>query len=478
MAEKSLVKNSIYNVAYSVLNVLFPFVTSIYVAYILLPDYVGKVAFAQNISTYFVILAFVGIPTYGMREISKNRDDKEKISKIFSELYVINLISTTICTAIYYSIVNSVVYFAEERWLYNIFGLSIILNAFNIDWLYEGKEEYKFIAIRGVIFKVLSFIALIIFVREKSDYLIYALIICLAIAGNYLWNMLRARKFVRFSFKNLKIKQHLKPVFLLVVVNLAIELYSLIDITMLGFMCNDTIVGYYSYSIKMVRILLQVFTAIVCVVAPRMSYYYGKKDVYNFNKVINDCFNVIFMIAVPCAVGLFLVADSATVVLFGEAFAPSAISTRILCAIICVSPIGYLLGSRVLLVSNHENKLIFGVLAGALANIALNFTLIPVLQQFGAAIATVIGETLVMIIHIALSHKYMKFRPKPHNIISVIVGVVIMATVICLIKVLRLPDLIDLIVNVCAGIFVYASVMYIFRNDSAMKLLTKVFKKK
>ena len=56
--EKSIAKNSIFFLIYNVLNVIFPFVTGIYVARILLPESIGQVAYAQNIAQYFVILAF------------------------------------------------------------------------------------------------------------------------------------------------------------------------------------------------------------------------------------------------------------------------------------------------------------------------------------------------------------------------------------------------------------------------------------
>ena len=74
--QKSLTKNSIYNIIYTVVNILFPFATSIYVSRILLPAGVGKVASAQNIVSYFVTLAALGLPSYGVREFAKVREIK------------------------------------------------------------------------------------------------------------------------------------------------------------------------------------------------------------------------------------------------------------------------------------------------------------------------------------------------------------------------------------------------------------------
>ena len=68
---KSLAKNSFYNIIYQVLNLLFPLVTSVYVSRIIFEDGIGKVAYAQNITSYFVTLALLGFPAY-KRQIFQN----------------------------------------------------------------------------------------------------------------------------------------------------------------------------------------------------------------------------------------------------------------------------------------------------------------------------------------------------------------------------------------------------------------------
>ena len=97
MTEKSLSKNAFYNVVYKCLNVLFPLVSIMYVSRVLLPTGVGRVASAQNIIAYFVILASLGLPIYGVKKIAEFRDNKKECSKVFSELFIINAISTLLC---------------------------------------------------------------------------------------------------------------------------------------------------------------------------------------------------------------------------------------------------------------------------------------------------------------------------------------------------------------------------------------------
>ena len=69
--QKSMLKNSVFNIIYTASNILFPFITSIYVSRILLPVGVGKVASAQNIASYFVTAAALGLPSYGFVNLQK-----------------------------------------------------------------------------------------------------------------------------------------------------------------------------------------------------------------------------------------------------------------------------------------------------------------------------------------------------------------------------------------------------------------------
>ena len=101
----SLVKNSIYNVIYKLLNVFFPLISSTYVSHVLTATGVGKVTSAQNIAQYFVLIAALGIPNYGTREIARVLDKQDKTNKLFSELFFLNFISTMICSIAYYILI-------------------------------------------------------------------------------------------------------------------------------------------------------------------------------------------------------------------------------------------------------------------------------------------------------------------------------------------------------------------------------------
>ena len=75
------VKNSVfYNVLLAISQVFFPLITFPYLARTLGPEHVGVLNFAESIAKYFVMLAALGIPIYGIREIAKVQNELASVA--------------------------------------------------------------------------------------------------------------------------------------------------------------------------------------------------------------------------------------------------------------------------------------------------------------------------------------------------------------------------------------------------------------
>ena len=465
MKEKSIVKNSVFYLIYQVFNVLFPFITGMYVARILLPEANGVVAYAFNISGYFSTLAFVGIPTYGLREISKVRYDQEKLSKLFSELVAINTISTAICGIAYLILILSVPDFRDKLPLYLITGGSILMNFLNISWLFEGLEEFKYISLRNIFFKGMCIVLLVLFVHSEKDYLRYALITVMGTAGNYILNVTYSRKFVKLTLKALNLKQHMKSIFALVSVNLAIELYSMVDTTMLGIFSQEVNVAYYTYAQRIERILLQVINSFTIVIVPRLALYYKEKKQAEFNELTSKTFETIIALGCPLIVGLSILAKDAVVLIYGEAFAQTGPVLRLLSMMLLISPIGYLLGSRMLLVTGHENKMVLCVGLGAVVNVIGNFLLIPPFAEIGAAVASIISELSVMIIYIIMGRKCYQLRGIGKDLGKILLGTVVMGAAVYFVGKVTDILLLKIIIQSFCGILLYFGITFLLKEN-------------
>ena len=327
---------------------------------------------------------------------------------------------------------------------------------------------------------MLSFAALVIFVRDKDDFIIYLIITIVGTAGNYLFNIISTPRFAKFSLKGLELKRHLKPILFLSLVNLAIEIYSLVDITMLTFMCTKEVVAYYSYGMKIFRVMLQVVNTFTMVLVPRIALYHKEGLVDEFNAVVSKTFLVIVIISLPMVMGVWFTADYLIPAIYGDEYIRSSMVIKILCFILAISPFGYLLGSRMLLISGNENKMIIPVGAGAITNLIANFILIPQLSEVGAAIASVLGEVVVMTIYIFMGRKHYKLVDIFDTIWKVLVALVVMAGFLVGISFLPTTKLIITIIQVVGAMIIYAIILLILRervsSDFTKKITRRLFK--
>lgn len=475
--KKSVAVNTVFNVSYKLLNILFPLVTSVYLSRILGAAYLGKVGYAQSILSYFVVFASLGIPTYGMREIARAGNDKALRDKVFSELFIINLTSSLISTVLYLIVVFGIDSLRADIYLYMCVGLTLFMNVFNIDWFYAGQEEYVYITVRSFIIKLISIIAILVIIKEQSDYRIYALITSLATTGNYVLNVINLRKKVKFCFHGIALKKHLQPVFILVMTMLATDLYNQVDVTMLGIFRTEEEVGFYSNGIRLARIVYSVTTAISATSLPRMCYYFKNNKSEEFKGLFWNIFRYVMLFSLPAAVGIALVSNKLVVLLFGEEFYPTGKIVQLLAIIIAIISFSYLIGSVVLTATENEKYLLKATVVGAVTNFVLNAFLIPNFGTTGAVIASITGESAVFGVHLYYGWKYVKSKLDYKFIASVLISVLGMAVVVKLVYRFEFSNLVSVLLSAGSGILAYYIMLKLTRNNVLLALEKMVIKK-
>lgn len=473
---KSLAKNSIYNVAYQLLSLIFPLISSVYVARIIMEDGIGKVAYAQNIASYFTTIAILGFPAYGIREIARINGDASKCNKTFTELFIINAISTTIATIAYIATILIINDFRDELFLYLCAGISVWLNYANIDWFYQGKEEYGYITARSLIIKFLSLVALFILVKQKDDYLIYALISSCGTACNYILNLVHARKYVRFDCKGVNIRKHIKPLLTLGITAFLGSIYSRVDVTMLGIMADDAVVGLYSTAHRIIQVAITCVNAVTTVFMPRLSYYYQEN-----RKALNDLVNLglkfLMLIIVPASVGVALLAPNLMVCLYGASFEAAGKTLLLFAPLLLICPIGDLLCYQLLISVGKEKKRIYTSFFAAFANVGLNALLIPKWQQNGAVIASVASEVIINMLLLPDVLRVVRIDVTPRYVAKIVGAAIVMLVAITPLKGIIEGEVARVLCCSLLGVFVYFATGMIFKNEILKMAYYRITKK-
>lgn len=463
--KNTLVKSSIFNMLYNLLNAIFPLISVTYASNILMNTGIGKVDSAQNIAQYFVILAPLGITNYGIREIAKVKNSREQKNIVFSELFLLNFFSTICFACLYYILIFSRPEFAQERELYIVTGLAIICNFMNVDWYYKGMEEFQYIATRNFVVKCITLCLLLLGVKKKNDYVVYALIGIFATMGNYFFNVANLRKHgAVLKIRNLTLTKHIRPMFVFSATSFAIELYALLDVTMISYFCQPENVAYYNNAIKLVRALIVVIAASGGALLPRLSMYREKGEYGKCGEVANKVFEVMYVMLMPCGIGLFLISEDLILLLFGNSFVPCIVTMKIASLLIYSLGFSNLFGTQILLTFGGELKTLLCTIVGAASNICMNLALIPRYQQNGAAAASVVSEGLVTLTAIAFSRKYIRLAPDKKIIFIVVIAVALMAIAIVTVNQYLGGGLERLLIDIVVGGSVYIGVNVMLGN--------------
>lgn len=247
MKKKSLGLNAFLNGLRSVLNLFFPLITFPYVSRVLSVPGIGIYNFSNTYINYFILIAGLGIATYAVREGAKYRENKDKINDFVSQIFSLNMIATVIA---YLLLFASLIIFKNLRNYIScilIFSLQILFTTLGTEWIYTIYEDYTYITIRSIVFKMISIVLLFLLVRRPEDYLIYAAITVFSAVGSNLLNFIHARNFVHIKLTTkTNWKYHLKPILIIFASAIAVTIYVSSDTTILGLLKNDYAVGIYS----------------------------------------------------------------------------------------------------------------------------------------------------------------------------------------------------------------------------------------
>ena len=377
--EKSVKKNYAYNLSYQILAILVPLVTTPYISRVLGAEQIGTYSYTSSIVSYFGMVAALGTVSYGQREIAACQKDEKGRGQLFYELFLLRLLTAGIALAAYIVFLSV----AETyRILYLIQLCTVASWILDISWFFQGMENFRVTVVRNSCVKILSVVLILLFVREESDLWIYTLIVCgTTLAGNLtMWP-----------------SRHLRGSMELFIPMIGIQVYTVLDQTMLGMMTDTTQVGYYSQAQKIVKLVSTVLYALTAVLMPRMSAVLAEGDRKLADRYYKRTIDFSVLLILPMFAGTILIADYLIPVFLGEGYEESILLLMILSLLYVTQGIGQIAGT-ILVCLKRQNRYTAAVTAGAVLNLCANALLIPVCGAAGAAAASVAAELCVELI--------------------------------------------------------------------------------
>ncbi len=409
--KKTIKYNFIMNLIIIITQMIYPLLSFMYIARILTTVGVGKVNFAISIVSYFVLIASLGIPVYGMREIARNRENKKKVTEIFFELFFINVIMMLIAYLVFIVVVAVTPRFRNESYLFFIISAQILLSVLNISWFYQGMEEFEKVAKRNVFIKLLSFLLLFLFVKKGDDYLEYSIIYVFAEYGTAFLNLFGLKDFFKWREmpKKINYKKHIKATFTFFSLSMAATFFGNLDKTMIGFISGDEQVAIYTTGFKAIYILYPLIVSLGGVIIPRISFYIQNN---NYEKALNLISkNIIFVLitGVPCVLYFYYFSEPIINIFVGEAYKESVLIMKLVVIYPILTGLWDIFQNQVMIPLGKEKQAVIITLIGIAVNGILNIPLIFRYGAAGAATSLICSEVIILILYLIILKNYSKF---------------------------------------------------------------------
>lgn len=477
--QPSIKKNTVLNFIKTLSSIIFPLITFPYVSRVLQPENIGKYNFGNTYVNYFSLIASLGITTYAIRECSRVRDDKKKLSETASQIFSINVFTTIIAYILLFAILFLYPRMNPYIRLIIIQSVIIVFTTLGADWINSAMEDFKYITIRTVAFQFISLGLMFIFVRKPDDYIKYAAIGALSSSGGNIVNIFYRRKFCRIRFTTkTDWRRHLKPILLLFVMLVAQTIFSNSDITMLGLMRGDYETGLYSTCAKVYNIINQLMASVLWVMMPRLSNYFAEENYKGINELLRKNLELQVIIGLPCIFGISVLSQEVLRIIGGASYVSAWPYLIILMIALFFSLIGgSFLGNNIMLPSKKEKYFVVACIVAAIVNIVLNFVLIPFMGPTGAALTTLLAHIIILVMLYPHVDKRINIGNVKKIFVAPTIGSIIILLWCLLIKCFFNNYLLILLFGILGSVVLYYVVLYMMKYELFMELYQSAMSK-
>lgn len=409
---KSMSKNAVFKAILNLFNIILPILVGPILTRALGPDLYGYMGYGESLTAYFLIFASFGIYQYGLREISRVRDDKVKLRQTFTSLFLFTVITNIVASAVYMIFVATV--YKDKPYFYTcmILGFNLVSNLFYVEWVNEALENYDFIAIKTMVVRIVYSGLIVFFVRNEQNFLFYLYIVIFFNFLNNILSFIYIKKRVSFDFKNLHFRRHIKPMFFVVILSNTNVLYTQLDKIMIGNYIGTVDVGYYYTAQKIMTIINTLMLTVIQVTMPRLSNYLGNDSKDEYMVLLKRIIKIYFMFLFPASLGLLCLSKE-IILIYGGAKFIEAVPVMIVFSLYMLT-IGVegIIANQMIYLHGKERDDVILILIGGILNLIFNTTLL-LTGRFTATTAmatTLIANSIVIVLEYRLVKKVLKLN--------------------------------------------------------------------
>lgn len=397
---RTLVSNFGYLSLLQIAGYVFPLLTLPYLARVIGAEGFGKIAFASAIVVWFETVADWGFNFTATRDVAQNRDNKEKVSEIFSTVFWGRLMLMTASLLLLLICIVFIPKFHDNAAILLITFLQIPGHALLPQWFFQGLERMKYITWFTLLTKLLFTVAVFVFVRDSGDYIIQPLLL----SSGFMVSGLISMYMIVFKWKY---SLHVVPVRNIInsiksstdvfVSNIMPNFYNSFSVALLGFLGTDVIVGIYDAGRKFMQV---VYNFLIVISRTFFPFLVRRSDKFS----VFECYYMVLSVVVT--VILFFSAPLLIEFFYGDEFSDSVLILRILSLSVVFTIMHAVYGVNCLLRKKKDKlfrNIIFvsSVIGGVIA-----YPLIYYFSAVGTALTFLISSMFLGLLSMTYAKKY------------------------------------------------------------------------
>lgn len=408
---KSISKNAVFNSILNLCNLVLPMIVTPMATHAFNISQNSYIIQGESFNTILLAFGSFGVYRYGLREISKVRDDKKELSRTFTSLFLITTV-TSIAVFLFYLILLFGFYRNDPAYYTCvILGLNVVLNLFYVEWVNEALEDYQFITVKTMVVKIIYSILIILIVRDTSDFLFYIYWGAIINILNNLLSYFYVKKKIKFDFSNFELKKHLRPMLLGTILSNTGLLYTSSDRMLIIKYSSEGDLSCFGIAQKAMLIINALMLTVIQVTTPRLSNNLGNNNKENYINLLNRIIKIYFLFLFPAAIGLFCVSKQ-VMWIYKPEFVPWSSSMAAFSLYMLTVGVQGIISNQIIYLYKKEREDVKIFFIGGICNLAMNGILLASNMFTGtnSIIATLISNIIVIILEYRVIKKQIKLN--------------------------------------------------------------------
>lgn len=467
-----IIKNYIYNLSYQLLSMIIPVLMVPFILSKLTKEQIGVNSYVCTNATYFSIIGMLGMKTYGIREIAKEKHNPIKISSVFWHCYTLQLLFHILAITSYLFLFTVV--FTEYKDIYYLYLLLLLASMIDISWLYQGLEDFKGLAGRSIAIKSLSVILMFLLIKGPEDFYTYIISIYIPeIIVNlsmwfHSWKRIGGEK-QKFDIST----SYLKGTFIIFSTQFLSSIYSILDKSMVGSFCTMESLALYDNAQKLIRMIIAIIASMSAVMLPRNSMLISENRAEEMRENMKQSSYVMWAISIGMVFGIFGTMYNFVPWFYGKEYYGIIDVLSVLAFMIVPVTGAHLVAIQYLIPSGNEKPYTISLIVAAVLDIVLNLILIPLFAAIGAAISLVTAESVSFFIQLIHFRKEMSLKIIFEGIYKPLIAGLCMFAVLFPVGRMLPTTVLYTLLLIIIGILIYILIIMVLNYGNFRRLLKK-----